>query len=83
MNEFENMLKTHDWFYSMSGDPKVYRRGKEEWDKIKEAIENFNGEEKEKAKYLFYKYINNYSSGLTDYYKPEYERLKKKFENIP
>lgn len=28
-------LKSHDWYYAMSDDPRVYREGREAWERIK------------------------------------------------
>jgi len=32
--KLEAALKAHDWFYPMSDDPGVYRRGREAWERI-------------------------------------------------
>lgn len=32
--KLEAALKSHDWFYPMSEDPRAYRRGREAWERI-------------------------------------------------
>ena len=40
LKDFEKMLKSHDWYYMMSDDPSVYKRGEVNWEQIKKmAIE--------------------------------------------
>lgn len=77
--EFEEMLQKHDWFYSMSDDPRSYKRGKNEWDAIKKMKEELEKEDKDRARYIYYKYIDDYA-GLSRDYQAEYKKLKKKFE---
>ena len=77
--EFEKMLQNHDWFYSMSSDYRSYQKGKKEWEDIRKMKEELEKEDKDKARYIYYKYIDD-KTGLSSYYKPEYKKLKKKFE---
>lgn len=54
MEELEKMLKSHDWFYAFSDDPKVYMKGYESMDRIqKKMIELGNTTE---VKQLYTKY---------------------------
>jgi len=40
LKDFEKMLKSHDWYYMMSDDLSVYKRGEVNWEQIKKmAIE--------------------------------------------
>lgn len=77
--KFEQMLQSHDWFYSMSDDPRSYKKGKNEWNTINKMKEELEKEDKDRARYIFYKYIDEYS-GLSKPYQVEYKKLKKKFE---
>lgn len=36
MDEYINLLKTHDWYYNYSDDHRVWRAGEEEYKKIME-----------------------------------------------
>jgi hypothetical protein len=35
LEKFEKLLKSHDWYYRMSDDPSVYKRGEANWEQIK------------------------------------------------
>ena len=47
LEQFEQLLKNHDWTYAMSDDSRYYRRGQQQWFEIRDAIEK-NGEEFQK-----------------------------------
>ena len=47
LEQFEELLKNHDWTYAMSDDSRYYRRGQQQWFEIRDAIEK-NGEEFQK-----------------------------------
>ena len=32
--KLEAALRSHDWYYMMSDDPRVYREGREAWERI-------------------------------------------------
>jgi hypothetical protein len=32
--KLENALKSHDWYYRMSDDPRAYRAGRDAWERI-------------------------------------------------
>ena len=34
LNEFYNMLSSHDWYYQYSDDHRVWRNGQDQYDKI-------------------------------------------------
>jgi len=57
MNELEDSLKKHDWYYMMSDSDSVYNRGSAQMDEIHELIKQLNdlGYSKE-AKELFDKH---------------------------
>lgn len=38
--DFKKLLDNHDWYYSMSSDPRSFTRGLSELNKIKEACNN-------------------------------------------
>jgi len=38
IEEFETVLKNHDWFSAMSDDHRVWKRGQEEFAKIREIV---------------------------------------------
>jgi len=38
LEEFETVLKNHDWFSAMSDDHRVWKRGQEEFKKIREMV---------------------------------------------
>ena len=38
LEEFETVLKKHDWFSAMSDDHRVWKRGQEEFKKIREMV---------------------------------------------
>jgi len=38
LEEFEIVLKNHDWFSAMSDDHRVWKRGQEEFKKIREMV---------------------------------------------
>lgn len=44
LDQFEKMLRQHDWYYMMSDDPTVYRKGEEELREIKEMIKKLADE---------------------------------------
>lgn len=54
MNDLENMLKTHDWYFAMSDHNYIYDRGMEQMDRILDRIKTLTsmGYEKE-AKELY------------------------------
>ena len=57
LQQLEQMLRTHDWYYMMSEDSRYYRRGADESQAInaqmKVCVENGN---KEEAEQLYAKY---------------------------
>jgi hypothetical protein len=57
LNQLEQMLRTHDWYYMMSEDPRYYRRGDEQRKAISEKMGELvkNGLEDE-ANQLYAKY---------------------------
>ena len=52
LEQFEQLLKDHDWSYQMSEDSYYYRRGQQQWFEIRDAM-NAGGEAFEKL-YLEY-----------------------------
>lgn len=38
LDELEDMLSKHDWFYSYSDDFGVYRRGERSWEELSAAV---------------------------------------------
>ena len=44
LEQFEQLLKDHDWSYMMSDDPYYYRKGQQEYNEIHDIIAK-NGEE--------------------------------------
>jgi len=52
LEQFEQLLKDHDWSYQMSEDSYYYRRGQQQWFEIRDAM-NAGGEAFEKL-YLQY-----------------------------
>ena len=38
LEQFEQLLKDHDWSYMMSDDSRYYRRGQQQWFEIRDAI---------------------------------------------
>lgn len=77
--KFENMLKNHDWYYSMSSDYRAYQAGKKQWEDIRKLKDELETEDKDRTRYIFYKYIDDYSDLRKDL-QSEYKKLKKKFE---
>jgi len=57
LNQLEQMLRTHDWYYMMSEDPRYYRRGSEQRTAINQKMEELtkSGLEDE-ANQLYAKY---------------------------
>ena len=53
LEQFEQLLKNHDWSYQMSEDSYYYRRGQQQWFEIRDAM-NAGGEAFEKL-YLQYR----------------------------
>ena len=43
LEQFEQLLKDHDWSYQMSEDSYYYRRGQQQWFEIRDAM-NAGGE---------------------------------------
>lgn len=39
LKEYEQMLKSHDWYYMMSDDPQVYKKGCYKQSELKEIAE--------------------------------------------
>ena len=44
LEQFEQLLKAHDWSYMMSEDSYYYRRGQKQYNEIRDAIKT-GGEE--------------------------------------
>jgi len=40
--QLEELLKNHDWYYSMSDDHRYYEKGRKESEVIREKIEKLN-----------------------------------------
>lgn len=79
--QFENLLKNHDYLYVMSDDPKMARKGRQEADQIHRFIESVSDPElKEKATFLYLQYMKKYGIELTSKAEKEYKQLKKKFK---
>ena len=38
LDQLEQMLRWHDWYYERSDDPRVYARGCDQWQAIAEQI---------------------------------------------
>ena len=36
LDKFEQMLRSHDWYYMMSDDPSVYRKGEKRWKELED-----------------------------------------------
>lgn len=45
--KLEAALKSHDWYYPMSDDPRVYKRGSDAWDRIQFLARQLGDEGKE------------------------------------
>ena len=56
LEQFEQLLKNHDWTYQMSEDSYYYRRGQQQYNEIHEIIAQ-NGEEYEN---LYNQYRNKF-----------------------
>ena len=56
LEQFEQLLKNHDWTYQMSDDSYYYRRGQQQYNEIYEIIAQ-NGEEYEN---LYNEYRNKF-----------------------
>jgi len=56
LEQFEQLLKDHDWSYMMSDDSRYYRRGQIQWFEIRDAMKN-GGEEYEN---LYNEYRNKF-----------------------
>lgn len=56
LEQFEQLLKDHDWTYQMSDDSHYYRRGQKQYNEIHEIIAQ-NGEEYEN---LYNQYRNKF-----------------------
>lgn len=56
LEQFEQLLKDHDWTYQMSEDSYYYRRGQQQYNEIHEIIAQ-NGEEYEN---LYNEYRNKF-----------------------
>jgi len=54
LKDFEEMLKSHDWYYMMSDDLSVEKEGKANWEQIKEMAIELGGTPE--AKELWGKY---------------------------
>ena len=44
LQQFEQLLKNHDWSYMMSEDSRYYRKGQQERDEIYKAIDEYGDE---------------------------------------
>ena len=54
INEFETMLRGHDWFYHYSDDHRYYTRGRDQRDAIDRAIVELTEQGlREEARQLF------------------------------
>ena len=56
LEQFEQLLKNHDWTYQMSEDSYYYRRGQQQYNEIHEIIAQ-NGEKYEN---LYNQYRNKF-----------------------
>jgi len=75
LKKLEQMLKNYDWWYTMTEDPKVRKKGEKQRKEILDLVDKLDGGKPGKAKYLYLKYANK-NTGLT----PEAERELKKLE---
>jgi hypothetical protein len=57
LKNFEEMLKSHDWYYMMSDDPSVEKEGKANWEQIKKMAIKLGGTPE--AKELWDKYAKD------------------------
>ena len=76
--KYENMLKNHDWFYSMSDDNRYYVKGKKEMDDINNMEKQLSNVDADKARFLHLKYAKM-NTGLSTEAEIEFNKLKKKF----
>ncbi len=61
LEKLETLLKSHDWHYNMSDDHRYYTRGREEYDRIREVMEECNNNDLgTMAKDLFHQYNPSY-----------------------
>jgi len=61
LEKLENLLKSHDWHYNMSDDHRYYTRGRAEYNRIREVMEECNNNDLgTMAKDLFHKYNPSY-----------------------
>jgi len=61
LEKLETLLKSHDWYYNMSDDHRYYTRGREEYDRIREVMEECNNNDLgTMAKDLFHQYNPSY-----------------------
>ena len=52
LQKLELLLKGHDWHYMRSDDHRYYMRGRAEYDRIRETMEEFNNNTKVAINYL-------------------------------
>lgn len=43
LQEFQNMLHRHDWYYMMADDSRSYRMGEQSYRNIRNTLESFKG----------------------------------------
>lgn len=43
IEEFQNMLNRHDWYYDMADDSRSYRMGEQSYRNIRNTLESFKG----------------------------------------
>ena len=61
LNKLEMLLKSHDWHYMRSDDQYWYKKGREEYTKIREVMEECNNNDLgTMAHELFHKYNPSY-----------------------
>ena len=59
MEELEELLITHDWYYQYSDDPRIYNKGFKEAHVIKLIMNQYNNNKEVTALYNKYKPIIN------------------------
>lgn len=61
LEKLETLLQSHDWHYMRSDDHRYYTRGREEYDRIREVMEECNNNDLgTMAKDLFHKHNPSY-----------------------
>lgn len=73
MEELENLLKSHDWFYDYSDDSRVWRRGESERMRIEQLMKKLaseSPEQKEKVKKLWTEIVPKSENGNPKFFCP-------------